>query len=151
MLKVNGPCSHTLLHFNFLYFSLPFIKAGAADHESSLTGIKRAHDHQHKGAKRPRCGDCTIGSQPKFDLPGQRKAPFLFASNALHSKENAENLGTGHPAHGLSGCQGFENEPGSSTGDDERYVLNVSPVDFLALLELSGSSKCCGSHANYVL
>lgn len=122
-----------------------------ADQECSLTGIKRAHDHEHQGAKRPRCGDCAIDAQATFDLQGQRNAPFVVASISFHSKENNENVGTGRPAHGLSGCQSLESEPNASTRDGEIFVLNVSPVDYLALLELSGYSECCGSYANHVL
>jgi hypothetical protein len=126
----------------FSSFFLPFIKAGVADQEYSLTGIKRAHDHEHQGAKRPRCGDCAIDAQATFDFQGQRDAPFVVASISFHSMENTENFGTGRPAHGLSGCQSSESEI---------FVLNVSPVDYLALLELSGYSECCGSYANHAL
>jgi hypothetical protein len=128
----------------FYSFFLPFVEVGVADQEYSLTSIKRKLDHEQQGAKRPRCGDTAIDVQPIFDLRGQIKAPFIVASNSFHNKENAENFGTGHPAHALSGCQGFESELSESAGDDERFLLDVSPVDYLALLELSGYSEFCG-------
>jgi hypothetical protein len=151
MLKVSSCCSFVSLSFNYSTTFLPFVKAGVAGQEYPLTGIKRAHDHEHRGSKRPRCGECAIDAQPTFDLRGHIKAPFVVASILSHNKENVENFGFGRPIQGLSQCQGFECEPSAGTGDDERFVLNVSPVDYLALLELSGYSEYCGSNANHAL
>jgi hypothetical protein len=113
-----------------------------ANPEYSLTSIKRAHDHENHEAKRPRCGDCAFDSQPAFYLRGQRKGPFFKTSKLFHSRKNNEDSETERAALSLSGSHSTQIEPSADTGDDETFLLNVSPVDYLALLEMSGYSKC---------
>jgi hypothetical protein len=112
-----------------------------ANPDYSLTGIKRAHDHENHESKRPRCGDCASDSQPAFYLRGQRKGPFLKTSKLFYSRKNDEDSEIERAAPGLSGSHSIQIEPSASTGDGETFLLNVSPVDYLALLEMSGYSK----------
>ena len=56
-------------------------------------------------------------------------------------QENAGNFETRYLAQSLSRCKDIENESNSSTKTDEGFVHNVSLLDFLVLLELSGYSK----------
>jgi hypothetical protein len=102
--------------------------------ESSLIGMKRANAQEHQAAKRTRYGNSTLGVQP----------------GSSQKNKTTEDSEGGCPAQGLSRCQDTGSGQITSSRDDESFVRNVSPVDYLTLSELSGEGEFYESQADSV-
>lgn len=74
---------------------------------------KRTSEHEHHGAKRPRCEDATSMAQKTCRRP-LSKFKSTAVSDPIFDKEN------------LAKMEDFPNEE-----SNESYVLNVSPKDFV--------------------
>ncbi len=122
-------------------------KLDLSNEELSPTGIKRAHSPESHVVKRTCYGDRIFSPQPAFYIRRQENGSFVKTPESWQKRKNNENL----EAAGLSEFQLVQSQPIASMSDCEVYLLNVTPVSFLALLKMSAYSKCCQTHIYHIL